>query len=703
MKKTISLTLAAILAASALASCATAPTASAVTSSDYADEAWLKSRLGEVPANVTVGTADSLGLDMSSFEDDGYFIRTDSGETVVCGKTADGLDRAVRRYAKQLKDGVTFDVNYHEGARIEKLTVAGRDISEYTVAYTHTETVRTPSTGYTHGNGEAAAMEFVRLLKQATGVTLPTVDLASSPKPSPCILFEANDSPDGSNPYGETGYAYSVEDGDLVFRGSGLSNGVMNGVWAFFDRECMWDGLLYGDSILAESDLVAIPADLSFTGTLRFDTYSDYGNRADPFSNARRWYTGAYAVACHGIQTNRFTGDLIDPATEQPCYLDEEWYEILRDNVEIYIKNRLAAGAVIGDDFNYVDVAHGDNGNWCSCELCRNMYRKEGATSASVVTFANRLSAEMNDPYPGLKFLIFAYEATKCPPKTVRTNEFVYVTFCMDGACYKHSLTSGECTTATFRSGGAKNDTYAKWIRTWADMDGELYIWYYTMDGAFSQYNTIDVFFEDLNFFRDVGAEGIFLEADNDGLGINRMNYEVLALAQWDPDITKDELHAALDAYVEREFGEDAVNAHRAFADLLYSSQIALPCDTCWITENFNPSAADYAFIGERMETVLAGLAEAIENAESCVQEKRTKRLALALLYEGVYGRYYYPADGENDEADLARLNELYDLFVEWSVECGYDMDAYTLGISYKRPVSRTLEGEVAYWNSVRK
>ena len=702
MKRLLSLTLSAVIAASALASCAAAQTKPSSTSSGLADEAWLKTRLGIMPDNVTVGTASSLGIDMTDYESDGYFIRTESGETVICGKTADGLDRAVRKYAKQVKDGVSFDVSYHEGARIEKLTIAGRDISEFTVAYTHTETVRTPSTGYTHGNGEAAAMEFVRLLNTATGITLPTVDLATAAKPSPCILFEADDTPGEANHYGETGYAYSVEGGDLVFRGGGLSNGVMNGVWMFFDRECMWDGLLYGDSMLAESDLVAIPADLSYSGKLRLDTYSDYGNGYDPFSNAHAWHTGAYAVACHGIQTNRFTGDLIDPANEQPCYLDEDWYEILRDNVEAYIQRRLNAGEIIGDGFNYVDVAHGDNGNWCDCKLCRDMYRKEGTQAAGVVTFANRLSEEMNESYPGLKFLIFAYEMTKCPPKTVRTNEYVYVTFCMDGACYKHSLTSNECRTATFRSGGAKNDTYAKWISTWADMDGELYIWYYTMDGAFQQYNTVDVLYEDMNFFRDIGAAGIFLEADNGALGINRMNYEALSILMWYPEITHEEFYDKIAGYIERDYGEDAVEAYRANADLLYSSQIALPCETCWITETFNPGSVDYAYVGERLEGVLAKLEGMIKNAETYAQEKRGKRLTIATIYEGVYGNCYYPADGENDEADLARLNELYDLFVERSIECGYDMDNYRLGIFYYRHVGRTLAEEVAYWESLK-
>ena len=52
------------------------------------------------------------------------------------------------------------DETYHEGARIKKLTVAGRDISEYTI--------------YCDGSApmQNAAAEFSSLIARACGVTL---------------------------------------------------------------------------------------------------------------------------------------------------------------------------------------------------------------------------------------------------------------------------------------------------------------------------------------------------------------------------------------------------------------------------------------------------------------------------------------------------------------------------------------------------
>jgi len=267
MKRFISLlSLIAILSSAMLISCGQ-NNLSVNTSSSYADSSWLENRIGKIPDNLTVGTSDSLGIDMSDFENDGYFIRTEGGETVICGKNFVGLDKAVRSYARSVKYNYSVqDISYHEGARIECFTINGHDISEYTVVYTHTDTPTMPFSGTTKGNGEYAATEFVRLMKYATGIELPMSD---KPVETPYISFEAVD----SDEYGLNGYSYEVKNGNLFFRGAGKSAGVSNGVYMFFERECGWSGLTYGDSCLAENELVNIPEGTSFSGHLAFQHF----------------------------------------------------------------------------------------------------------------------------------------------------------------------------------------------------------------------------------------------------------------------------------------------------------------------------------------------------------------------------------------------------------------------------------------------
>ena len=175
MKKILSLVLAAAcMPVMLLASCASGGAGAyspkiTVASSDAEDSAeFLTNRLGEkLTDNVylAVGNDTANGIDMTDFENDGYVLRTVGDKSVVIvGKSADGLDHGVRRYANSVDDGKDeyFDVAYHEGYRIENFTLAGTDIAEYSIEYPaeHNE------------NMLFAVSELQRLVKKACGAEL---------------------------------------------------------------------------------------------------------------------------------------------------------------------------------------------------------------------------------------------------------------------------------------------------------------------------------------------------------------------------------------------------------------------------------------------------------------------------------------------------------------------------------------------------
>ena len=103
MKRLISLALCCVIAASTFASCAQTPaknyspkiTVSSSEADTYAS--WLTNRLGDSLENsVYLALGNDSGIDLSNFENDGYVIRTDGASAVIAGKTATGLDMAVR-------------------------------------------------------------------------------------------------------------------------------------------------------------------------------------------------------------------------------------------------------------------------------------------------------------------------------------------------------------------------------------------------------------------------------------------------------------------------------------------------------------------------------------------------------------------------------------------------------------------------------
>ena len=171
MKKIISLALCCVIAASAFASCAQTPVKNyspkiTVSSSEAEESArYLTNRLGDALENdVYLALGDDSGIDLSNFENDGYVIRTDGASAVIAGKTASGLDMAVRKYANEVDAGRAdaLDIAYHEGNRIDELRLAGTNIAEYAIEYPaeHNE------------NMLYAISQFQMLIKKATGVEL---------------------------------------------------------------------------------------------------------------------------------------------------------------------------------------------------------------------------------------------------------------------------------------------------------------------------------------------------------------------------------------------------------------------------------------------------------------------------------------------------------------------------------------------------
>ena len=700
MKRILSLILASLLALSVLASCAVTPTGTdtpATSSEAAADVKWLRNRIGTIPANVRVGLASSLGIDMTSFEDDGYMIRTENGETVVAGKNAAGLDRAVRAYAKAYEAGRadSFEEVYHEGYRIERLTVAGRDISEYTIVYVGgTSSVVgklsgddmrsiTENIGKTVDNSYYAATQLRRLIKQACGAELPISDRDAA------HMLKIDYLEDGK--HGENGFTYEVKDGNVYFHGVGRANGCANAVYYFLEEECGWEGLLYGDSILAEADLIDIPNGTAADVDPMFDYCQPYNNRSDPYATDR-WditYYGSIIHACHGLSTMKWAG--YNAKDKQPCFTDEIYYYGVYDEVTYYLEQNPGVDSV--------DISIGDNMSFCHCKNCMKVVGEENLSNAGpIVRFANKLDTALCETLPGrnAKLLIFAYHGCNIPPITKPTDN-VYITVCDDGCCSMHYIDGTENCDPTFDflevmgNRAYSNKDYGEWIRGWCALSDNVYIWHYNLDGVFHQYTQTHNFYNDFRYFSECGAKGVFYEAECYGLGEERVRLEMLGLFNFHPDWTREEYDAALAALYQREFGDGGDYLLAYTKNYWNRCQLATGCHDCWgYTTLIMPEMFDYEFFHEDEEKALECVENAILYANCEQQQLNAERFSLDLLYKICYYNYFRAYDAK-DTAEIARLSALYDTFWKRFYRVGYN------GSYNKNPLCSTLES--AAWN----
>ena len=680
MKRRISLILISVLALSALSACKAEPTAAILTphaslltsasSSDFsADLAWLEDRLGKVPDGLTVGLGDSLGLDMSAFEDDGYMIRSDGAETVVAAKTSDGLDRAIRKYAKAYEKGEadTLDVTYHEGYRIKRLTVAGADISEFTV-------VRPENP---NENAKFAAAEFRTLVEKACGVTIPAVAHEKAPDGHK-IVFAFSDDP--SLRY--DGYSYEVKDGSLYITGA-RARGCMYAVWRFFENECGWHGLIFGDSVLTPADHVDVPEGTKKAETPAFQYMDLYGNTHKVYKNDRTLPNseqnsfGSIPNACHGMQGNQFCDE--DFTVRQICYTSEERYEECYENVMNHINYFLAIGYKIGEGLKYVDVAQGDNSGFCTCKNCRAVEKEEGNVSGAIVRFTNRLSEEINEELNAdapLYFLIFAYGGSNMAPKKTAPNEYIYVTFCYDANCSNHRVDGSECTDGVILGLRERrfNSLYEGWIQSWSEKTKNIYVWFYELDNGLQQYFFFDNLYYDFEHFHDLGVQGIFFQCQNYGLGTQFIAHMLVAELNWNMGMTEEEFDALYNELLEREYGEGWQNIRR-YLDSRNVAQDLVGCYHCWNWSRHSviEKLYDGRYTAAHYDESIALIEECAALADCAMQEKQSWTLSLHCMYEGCYSGYLV-AYLAKDEERIKYLCDTYDTLVHRMTECGFDI-----------------------------
>ncbi len=665
------------------------------TSSDADSYArWLTYRLGEIEDTVVVGVGNDAkyGIDMSDFEDDGYIIRNIGTETLIFGKTDSGLDRAVRKYAKNVEAGTEIeDVTFHEGHRIGKLTLFGADISEFTIVY--------PSGS--NANMLFAVDELVRLMNFATSVTLPVaVDNSDAAHK---IVFRVSD----DESFRDDGYKYYEENGSLIIEGA-LARGASNAVYRFLQNECGWLNLIFGASYLKEADEITIDAGLSKSETPIFDYMNPYVESWEGFATDRRSMTtaqmsyGPIEHACHGI--GRWTGESYQYF--QPCFTDESIYEGFLEAIEQYIDRRIAGGEIPGVQFREIDVAMGDNDYFCRCRNCSNVLRYDKSNAGAMIQFANKLGAQLAEDYNGTSFAIkvFGYFSSKRPPEVTTANQYVYVTYCSNGNCSNHPFDGSKCSILDDNGfTGNENHQDAEWLTKWTEICDNVYVWLYALDSVMHQYTVLENIKADWLYFKSLGIKGLFWQAPYHGLGIKRTEHQLGYEFNWANDMTDAEFEDYLCRILENEYG-DGWRYVREYIDLWLEAQSKVDYFHCWLwTSHVTPdSMYNERYVSEHSAEMIALLEKAESLANTAAQERRCGRLSLHTYYQACYVDYFRAYDA-NDTEKLEYLNGLYDHLITKMTYLGFVPEAITTVDGFKANIARTLEEEAwTGWTSVR-
>lgn len=183
------------------------------------------------------------------------------------------------------------------------------------------------------------------------------------------------------------------------------------------------------------------------------------------------------------------------------------------------------------------DFSQMDYYNYCECPACAAMNARYGTTGGTQFWFVNELARRTSKVFPDKLICTLAYTYTETPPRGMRMHSNVAIWLChMYPSCDNHPIAACPLD-APFR----------RRAEQWSKLCGHLYIWHYCTNFAhyYTPFPNLRAMAADMRFYRDLGCEGIFLQAMGHSGGggefsLLRPYYGMKLL--WDPDQDPDRL-----------------------------------------------------------------------------------------------------------------------------------------------------------------
>ena len=669
---------------------------------------FLKTRLGDdVDGTITLALADKsseYGVDLDGFRDKGYIIKKESGNAVIVGKTEDGLDRAVRYYANNMADVYSGSYAYGESAPVKSLTIAGHDISEYTI-------VQPKDADECH---RYAAESLQKYIKQACGAELAITDTADGALHT-ITLHQVTESEDDFETLGEDGFTFIVDEaGDLTIRG-GYYRGCMYGVFTLLEEYVGYrflydfenassytnrdDGMI---DYVFEADHIDIPAGLrdttvpSFIYRDNFNRSSAYGcqeygiksrNSGSSIRGLKKYNGygyGTITAACHGLQNQALYSQFEDfnfSNSTQPCFTDPDVIEISKNFFISQTRARIDAGEKVGREIITVDVAQMDFGEFCMCRNCSNATRIDGGYVGPVLKFTNIMAEALEEEFgEGVYASMLVYWGTTSVPKVTRPRHNVNASYCFySEICYNHCIDGLSCEGIKGNgndSGIISSKKYGDEFRGWVEIADMVTVWYYPGYWCWGSMMSpiYDRIRDDFRFLASYdNVYGIYNCSANFNMPDEKIIPYLLSHLAWDADMSDEEYEKLVKDYYYIMAGNGGDDLYTYMTESLRT----YARDNCWTVMYWTAPSKRIDFEGVRngFKYDVMLFERAIALAGSTAEQEFLERFSLSMYFTGLVASHtdWYL---EGDDESRALYEEYFNRFMERGVKYKYPFDS---------------------------
>ncbi len=152
----------------------------------------------------------------------------------------------------------------------------------------------------------------------------------------------------------------------------------------------------------------------------------------------------------------------------QICLTNPDVLKIVTENALAYLDAHPDCRVIsISQNDSYGDFAE----NYCKCEQCSALWKKDGNYSAVILNFVNAVAREIKKKYPDVWVHTFAYHFSEDPPRTVVPDDNVLVQFCLH-LPYGASITDGS----------ERSERERSKAEGWRKLTKHLFAWTYICD-----------------------------------------------------------------------------------------------------------------------------------------------------------------------------------------------------------------------------
>jgi hypothetical protein len=122
------------------------------------------------------------------------------------------------------------------------------------------------------------------------------------------------------------------------------------------------------------------------------------------------------------------------------CFTNDDVVQIVADNMRKEMREARDAQTADPDvsQPTVFYLAQHDGGSTCTCPDCQAIIDEQGALSAPLIHFCNRVIAAVGDAFPDYRMMTIAYRFSRRPPKTLKPDPRLIVQLCSIECCQSH-------------------------------------------------------------------------------------------------------------------------------------------------------------------------------------------------------------------------------------------------------------------------